>query len=93
MAVFLVALPDAVTTHEDEIVVFTQLDYFYVREAGNGLSVVWQVRVFLVVEVTEASRKIEVVVYPSTLDLESRGYDALQLKRIFRFVVVGKLDE
>lgn len=44
-------------------------------------------------EVTEASREIEVVIDPSALDLEARGYDALQLKRIFGFVVVGKLDE
>lgn len=44
-------------------------------------------------EVPEASRKIEMVVDPASLDLKARCYYALQLKRILGFVVVGKLDE
>jgi len=91
LTISLVSLPNTVTAHEDKIVLFAQLHHLYIRMACYRLSLVWQIRVFLVVQVAQTSRKVQVVIDPTTLDLVPRCNYPLQFYRVFRLVVVGKL--
>lgn len=55
LTALLVTLPYAITTYQYEVIVFAQLHCFNVGMASNGLSVVLQTFIFLVVEITKTA--------------------------------------
>lgn len=55
LTVFLISFPDAVAADEDEVIVLAEFNYFDFGVAGDGLAVVLQLCVFLVVEIAKTS--------------------------------------
>lgn len=93
MSFFLVSFPHAVATYDDKIIVTTELDGLDVGVTRDGLPVVLKSAILFVVVIAKAARKIEMVVDAASLNLRSRRYDALKLKWVLRFVIIGKLDD
>jgi hypothetical protein len=52
LSIALISLPNAVAAHEDEVVVLAQLDHLDVRMASDGLPLVGQRGVLLIVQVS-----------------------------------------
>lgn len=91
MPVFLIPLPNTITADQNEVVVLAEFDSLDIGVASDGLAVVLELRIFLVVEVAEAARQVEMVINASSFNFGPRGNDPLQLQRVFRLMVFGKL--
>jgi hypothetical protein len=52
LSLLLVSLPDSVTSHNDEIVVFAQLDHLDIGVSCNGLAMILEIDILFIVVVT-----------------------------------------
>ena len=92
MAVLLIPFPNSITADQDKVIVLAELDCLDVGMASDSLAVVLQASVFLIVEIAQAPRKVQVVVNASSFNFVTRRYYPLQLQRVLRLVVLRKLN-
>jgi hypothetical protein len=92
LAVLHVLLPDAVASHQDELVLASDFELLYVWVTGDHLLVEGQRLVLLVVEVGEGPREVESSVDPAHRDVPARLLDARLLLGRVRLVVLAEVD-
>ena len=92
LAIFFIPLPNAITAHQNKVIFLAKLYRLYVWMACYCLSLVRKLSILLVVQITQASWKIEMIVDSSSLYLSPWWDDSFVLYRIFRFVIIRKFD-
>jgi len=60
--------------------------------ASDGLPMVLELGTFLVIEITETAREVEMIVYTTVLHFLPRRYDPLHFQRILWFMIIGQLN-
>jgi hypothetical protein len=69
LTVLLVPFPDTVATDDNKVIIFTNFNSFDIRMPRDRLSVIFQVRVLLVVEISQTSGKIQMVINATAFHL------------------------
>lgn len=93
LAILYISLPNSVTTYNYKLILITlPLKWLNVRLASNHLLMVTQILVFLVLEITKRTSKIQSTIYPTHVNHSSSVLNTLLLFLTLRFMVKRKID-
>lgn len=93
LPIFLISFPNSIAPHQNKVIIFAQLNSLDIWMSGYSLPFIGDIRILFIVLVSEAARKIKVVINTSTFYFKSRCDYSLELYRSFWLMVIGHLND